>query len=54
MLCKKGGLLMEGRREDRAQVMLEADFEAHHNRIFGRSNFTRTIFPSCTSFSTAA
>lgn len=23
---------MEGRREDRAQVMLEADFEAHHNR----------------------
>lgn len=32
MLCKKGGLLMEGRREDRAQVMLEADFEAHHNR----------------------
>ncbi|MEE0806891.1 MAG: AraC family transcriptional regulator [Acutalibacteraceae bacterium] len=23
---------MEGRREDRAQVMLEEDFEAHHNR----------------------
>lgn len=23
---------MEGRREDRAQVMLEKDFEAHHNR----------------------
>lgn len=32
MLCKKEGMHVEGRREDRAQVMLEADFEAHHNR----------------------
>ena len=49
MLCKRG-LLMEGRREDRAQVMLEADFEAHHNRDpyfsddrISRARFSRAV-----------